>query len=70
MRQETVLNIVVYCFASNLVSVLGVVGNVAALFILSQSNKARMKSDFYRYLIALSISDFIFGEEFSVDKMR
>ena len=57
---EHLLDILVYCVLTNLVSVVGIVGNFFALFILYPYKLQKAKSLFYGYLTALAASDLFF----------
>ena len=57
---EDLLNTIVYCVGSNILSIIGIVGNFFALFILYPQKLQKTKSLFYGYLTSLAASDLLF----------
>ena len=57
---EDLLKTIVYCVGSNVISIVGIVGNFFALFILYPYKLQKAKSLFYGYLTALAASDLLF----------
>ena len=49
-----------YCGPCNVVSVIGIIGNVLSIIILYPSKYHRTKALFYGYLAALAVSDLLF----------
>ena len=59
-KGEHLLNTIVYCVGSNILTIFGIVGNLFALFILYQAKMQNSKSLFYGYLTALAVSDLLY----------
>ena len=59
-RNENLLNTIVYCIGSNILTIVGIIGNLFALFILYPTEIKKAKSLLYGYLTALAVSDLLF----------
>ena len=57
---EQLMNTIVYCIGSNIISIVGIIGNCVGLFVLYPSKLHKAKSVFYGYLTALAASDLLF----------
>ena len=57
---DRLLDIVAYCVFGNIIIAIGIIGNLAALFILFKSKLLKNKTIFHQYLKALVISDLLF----------
>ena len=58
--QDQVINTVVYCVLNNIVIVIGILGNLTAVYILSHASLLKVKNIFHQYLLALAVSDLLF----------